>query len=324
MPAVPPSSLVLAADQPTALPQAARALHLGRLVAFPTETVYGLGADAGDDQAVARIYAAKGRPGHNPLIVHVPDAAEAARFGVFDPRSESLAAAFWPGPLTLVLPRAPGAPVSRLVTAGLATIALRVPSHPVALMLLQACRRPLAAPSANISGRISATTARHVAETLGGRVAVILDGGPCAVGVESTIVGLAGPRAVLLRPGGVPREAIEALIGPLDDPEQGLVAAPGMLASHYAPMRPVRLDVVNLGPDEALLAFGTDVPTGARRVLNLSPRGDLAEAAANLYAYLRDLDGADIAAIAVMPIPEHGLGLALNDRLRRAAAPRDA
>jgi L-threonylcarbamoyladenylate synthase len=315
---------ILPANTPDAIEAAARALRAGQLVAFPTETVYGLGADAGSDAAVAAIYAAKGRPSHNPLIVHLPSAAEATRFGAFDDRAHKLAAAFWPGPLTLVLPRIAGAPLAERVTAGLPTVALRVPSHPVALALLKACGLPLAAPSANVSGRVSATTAQHVAEALGDKVAVILDGGPTEVGVESTIVGLAGPRPRLLRPGGVPREAIEALIGPLDAPEAGVVAAPGMLASHYAPHCPVRLNVTDPSADEALLAFGPDVPQGAKVTLNLSPQGDLAEAAANLYAYLRRLDRADIAAIAVMPIPAHGLGLAINDRLRRAAAPRDA
>lgn len=315
---------ILPANTSDAIEAAARALRAGQLVAFPTETVYGLGADAGSDAAVAAIYAAKGRPSHNPLIVHLPSAAEAARFGAFDDRAHKLAAAFWPGPLTLVLPRIAGAPLAERVTAGLPTVALRVPSHPVALALLKACGLPLAAPSANVSGRVSATTAQHVAEALGDKVAVILDGGPTEVGVESTIVGLAGPRPRLLRPGGVPREAIEALIGPLDAPEAGVVAAPGMLASHYAPHCPVRLNVTDPSADEALLAFGPDVPQGAKVTLNLSPQGDLAEAAANLYAYLRRLDRADIAAIAVMPIPAHGLGLAINDRLRRAAAPRDA
>lgn len=314
---------ILPADRPEAIEAAARALRAGRLVAFPTETVYGLGADAGSDSAVAAIYAAKGRPAHNPLIVHLPDARAATRFGRFDDRASLLAAAFWPGPLTLVVPREEGAPLSRLATAGLPTVALRVPSHPVALTLLRACGLPLAAPSANVSGRVSATTAQHVAESLGSEVAVILDGGPSRVGVESTIVGLAGPRPLLLRPGGVPREAIEALIGPLDDPAAGLIAAPGMLASHYAPHRPVRLNVTVPRADEALLAFGPDVPAGAKLVLNLSAAGDLEEAAANLYAHLRALDRADIAGIAVMPVPEHGLGLAINDRLRRAAAPRD-
>ena len=315
---------ILSADRPEAIAAAAEALRAGRLVAFPTETVYGLGADAGTEAAVAAIYAAKGRPSHNPLIVHLPDAASAARFGRFDARAQQLAHAFWPGPLTLVVPRIAGVPLAARATAGLPTVALRVPSHPVALALLRASGLPLAAPSANVSGRISATTAQHVAETLGDKVAVILDGGPAHVGVESTIVGLAGPRPLLLRPGGVPREAIEALVGALDAPEEGMVAAPGMLASHYAPHCPVRLDVVAPRADEALLAFGPDVPGGARFVLNLSPRGDLAEAAANLYAHLRALDRSDIAGIAVMPIPEHGLGLAINDRLRRAAAPRDA
>jgi L-threonylcarbamoyladenylate synthase len=314
---------ILPADQPPSIEAAASALRQGKLVAFPTETVYGLGADAGSDAAVAAIYAAKGRPSHNPLIVHLPDAQAAMRFGRFDDRAARLASAFWPGPLTLVVPCADGVALSHLVTAGLPTVALRVPSHPVALALLKACGLPLAAPSANVSGRVSATTAQHVAETLADKVAVILDGGPSHVGVESTIVGLAGDRPVLLRPGGVPREAIEALIGPLDEPEAGLVAAPGMLASHYAPHCPVRLDVTNPRADEALLAFGPDVPAGAKLVLNLSPAGDLEEAAANLYAHLRALDRADAAAIAVMPIPEHGLGHAINDRLRRAAAPRD-
>jgi L-threonylcarbamoyladenylate synthase len=315
---------ILSADRPDAIRAAAEALRAGRLVAFPTETVYGLGADAGTDAAVATIYAAKGRPSHNPLIVHLPDAATASRFGRFDARAQQLAGAFWPGPLTLVVPRIAGVPLADRTTAGLPTVALRVPSHPVALALLKASGLPLAAPSANVSGRVSATTAQHVAETLGDKVAVILDGGPAHVGVESTIVGLGGGRPLLLRPGGVPREAIEALIGPLGEPEAGLIAAPGMLASHYAPHCPVRLDVSLPRADEALLAFGPDVPVGAKLVLNLSPRGDLAEAAANLYAHLRALDRTDIAGIAVMPIPEHGLGLAINDRLRRAAAPRDA
>lgn len=315
---------ILPADRPDAIEAAADALRAGRLVAFPTETVYGLGADAGSDTAVAAIYAAKGRPSHNPLIVHLPDAQAAMRFGRFDDRARRLASAFWPGPLTLVVARVEGMPLSRLATAGLPTVALRVPSHPVALALLRASGLPLAAPSANVSGRVSATTAQHVAETLGDRVAVILDGGPSQVGVESTIVGLAGEMPLLLRPGGVPREAIEALIGPLDDPAAGIVAAPGMLASHYAPHCPVRLNVTAPRAGEALLAFGPDVPKGAKLVLNLSATGSLEEAATNLYAHLRALDRADIAAIAVMPIPEHGLGHAINDRLRRAAAPRDA
>lgn len=322
MPASLPSAPVLPADDPRALAEAAAAVRRGALVAFPTETVYGLGADAGDDQAVAAIFAAKGRPTHNPLIVHLADAAEVRRFGRMDDAARRLAEAFWPGPLTLVLPRAVGAPVSRLVTAGLPTVAIRVPAHPVAQALLRAARRPLAAPSANVSGRISPTAAAPVAETLGDRLAVILDGGPCAVGVESTIVGLAGDRPILLRPGGVPAEAIEALIGPLGTPDAGVVAAPGMLASHYAPAARVRLNANAAEAGEALLAFGPAVPNTGRTMLNLSPTGDLEQAASNLYAHLRALDRPGVTAIAVMPIPERGLGRAINDRLRRAAAPR--
>lgn len=315
-------ALLLPAEDPRAVAEAAAAIRRGALIAFPTETVYGLGADAGDDEAVAAIFAAKGRPAHNPLIVHLPEADEVARFGRMDERARRLAEAFWPGPLTLVLPRAVGAPVSRLVTAGLATIAIRVPAHAVARSLLRAARRPLAAPSANVSGRISPTAAAPVQETLGNRLAIILDGGPCAVGVESTIVGLAGDRPVLLRPGGVPAEAIEAQIGPLDLPRAGLVEAPGMLASHYAPAARVRLGAASASAGEALLAFGPDVPNGGVATLNLSRTGDLEEAAANLYAHLRALDRPGIAGIAVMPVPERGLGRAINDRLRRAAAPR--
>ncbi len=315
-------ALLLPAEDPRAVAEAAAAIRRGALIAFPTETVYGLGADAGDDEAVAAIFAAKGRPAHNPLIVHLPEADEVERFGRMDERARRLAEAFWPGPLTLVLPRAVGAPVSRLVTAGLATIAIRVPAHAVARSLLRAARRPLAAPSANVSGRISPTAAAPVQETLGNRLAIILDGGPCAVGVESTIVGLAGDRPVLLRPGGVPAEAIEAQIGPLDLPRAGLVEAPGMLASHYAPAARVRLGAASASAGEALLAFGPDVPNGGVATLNLSRTGDLEEAAANLYAHLRALDRPGIAGIAVMPVPERGLGRAINDRLRRAAAPR--
>jgi len=308
----------------TDLAAAAAHLRAGRLVAFPTETVYGLGADATNPSAVAGIYAAKGRPDFNPLIVHVPDVAGARRIALMDDRAERLAAAFWPGALTLVLPLRPEAGIAPAVTAGLDTIALRVPAHPLARALLAAAGLPLAGPSANPSGRVSPTTAAHVRDGLGAKVAMVLDGGPCPVGLESTIVSLAGDKPRLLRPGGVPAEAVEALTGPLERPTGGIaVSAPGMLESHYAPAAPVRLNATApLDRPEALLAFGPDVPAGFARVLSLSPTGDLAEAAHNLFAHLRRLDEDGTEAIAVMPIPGHGLGAAINDRLRRAAAPR--
>jgi L-threonylcarbamoyladenylate synthase len=314
---------------PTAadLTHAARLLQDGQLVAFPTETVYGLGANALDDAAVARIYEAKNRPQFNPLIVHVPSAAAAARYAVFDRRAHTLAAAFWPGPLSLVLPRRAEGGLSLLVSAGLDSVAVRVPDHPLALALLTAAGVPVAAPSANPSGRVSPTTAAHVAEGLGDRVSLILDGGPCTVGVESTVVDLTGPHAVLLRPGGVSVEDLERVLNePLDRPQAaGPIASPGMLASHYAPALPVRLNATHVTSNEALLAFGAPL-TGAKITLNLSPAGNLTEAAANLFAHLRALDAAGGAvgatAIAVMPIPDTGLGLAINDRLTRAAAPR--
>ncbi len=302
------------------LSRAAALIRGGRLVAFPTETVYGLGADATDDRAVAAIFAAKGRPSFNPLICHLPDIAAARALVDFDGRAERLAARFWPGALTLVLPRRADCPVSRLASAGLPTLAVRVPAHPVALALLAAVGRPVAAPSANPSGRLSPTTAVHVVEGLGDRVALILDGGPCQVGVESTVVGLGGAEATLLRPGGVPAEAIEAEIGTLRAPESGDIESPGMLESHYAPDRPLRLDAAEARPGEALLGFGADAPPGP----NLSPTGDLVEAAANLFALLHELDRPEWRGIAVMAIPEQGLGRAINDRLRRAAAPRPA
>ncbi len=310
----------------TELAAAAAHLRAGRLVAFPTETVYGLGADATNPSAVAAIYAAKGRPDFNPLIVHVPDMAAAGRIARLDDRAMRLAAAFWPGALTLVLPLRPEAGIAPAVTAGLDTIALRVPAHPLARALLAAAGLPLAGPSANPSGRVSPTTAAHVRDGLGAKVAMVLDGGPCPVGLESTIVSLAGDKPRLLRPGGVPAEAVEALIGPLVRPTGGVaVSAPGMLESHYAPAAPVRLNATApLDRPEALLAFGSDVPAGFARVLSLSPTGDLAEAAHNLFAHLRRLDEDGAEAIAVMPIPGHGLGAAINDRLRRAAAPRPA
>jgi L-threonylcarbamoyladenylate synthase len=311
---------------------AASALCAGRLVAFPTETVYGLGADATNDRAVAAIFAAKRRPRFNPLIVHLADRAAASALACWSAAAERLAARFWPGPLTLVLPRAPDSPLSLLVSAGLDTVALRVPAHPLAHALLEACALPIAAPSANPAGAISATTADDVAQSLGDRIDLILDGGPCPIGLESTVVDLAGPAPRLLRPGGLVRSRIEAEIGRLGTGgtrrEGEAALSPGQQASHYAPARPVRLDARTVAPDEALLAFGPQPLTGplagAALVLNLSPAGDLEEAAANLFAMLRALDQPGIRAIAIMPIPHHDLGEAIRDRLMRAAAPRPA
>lgn len=308
----------LSAD-PAGIARAAGLLRAGGLVAFPTETVYGLGGDATDDLAVARIFEAKGRPRFNPLIAHVPDLAAAERLAVFDDRARALAAAFWPGPLTLVLPLREGSGLSALVTADLPTVAIRVPAHPVAQALLRAFGGPLAAPSANPSGKVSPTRAGHVLEGLSGRIAAVVDGGACAVGVESTILGLDGP-PVLLRPGGVPAEALEALLGPLaSGGDAAKPNAPGQLASHYAPGAAVRLEAADLRPGEVRLGFG---PGGGG--LNLSPSGDLVEAAAALFHLLRQADAlaGPGGTIAVAPIPETGLGRAINDRLRRAAAPR--
>jgi L-threonylcarbamoyladenylate synthase len=302
---------------------AARLLVRGDLVAFPTETVYGLGGDATSDRAVARIFAAKGRPRFNPLIVHFPDVDAARAQVAFDRRADRLAARFWPGALTLVLPRRPDCTVSLLASAGLASLAVRVPRHAVAHALLTACGRPLAAPSANASGKISPTTAEHVSRSLGVKVALILDGGRCPVGIESTVVDLSGPTPALLRPGGVTAEELEDAIGPLAAPaaaDAGAPKAPGLLASHYAPDLPLRLDARDARPREALLAFGACSIADAAVVENLSPSGDLVEAAANLFAMLRALDRPGLAGIAVMPIPDRGLGRAINDRLRRAAA----
>lgn len=313
--------------EPTAqsVAEAARLLRDGQLVAFPTETVYGLGGDATNERAVAAIFEAKGRPQFNPLISHVLDAAEARKFVRWTPMAEKLAARFWPGPLTLVLPRAPGSPISLLATAGLDSVAIRAPSHPVAQALIRAAGRPIAAPSANRSGAVSPTQAAHVAESLGDRVPLILDGGPCLVGVESTVLDLTTTTPTLLRPGGATREAIEAVVGPIAVSHalpsgEAARKSPGQLESHYAPARPVRLGASTVGADEGLLAFGARVPQGAMLTYNLSPSGDLAEAAANLFAQMRLLDRPGIGRIAVMPIPETGLGLAINDRLRRAAA----
>ncbi|MFZ0100068.1 MAG: L-threonylcarbamoyladenylate synthase [Gemmobacter sp.] len=300
--------------------EAAELLRAGALVAIPTETVYGLAADARNDRAVAAIYAAKNRPAFNPLIVHLPDLAAVARLAVLTPAAERLAAAFWPGPLTLVLPLRPDAGLSPLVTAGLDTVAIRLPAHPVARALLTQAGIPVAAPSANPSGRVSPTRAEHVLAGLSGRIAAVLDGGPCAVGVESTILALDGPPA-LLRPGGVAVEAIEAVLGaPLLMPgDPATPKAPGQLASHYAPEARVRLNASEAREGEVLVGFG---PIAGH--LTLSASGDLLEAAANLFHFLREADAlaGPGGAIAFAPVPETGLGRAINDRLRRAAAPR--
>jgi L-threonylcarbamoyladenylate synthase len=305
---------------------AAQCLATGRLVAFPTETVYGLGADAASGEAVARLYEAKGRPLFNPLIAHVPDLAAARRLARFDAAAERLAAAFWPGPLTLVLPKAHGCPVAALATAGLDSIAVRVPASAVAQAILREFGRAVVAPSANRSGHVSPTTAAHVLADLGGRIDLIVDGGPTTVGLESTIVACIGA-PILLRPGGLARDDIERVLGRglAEPPTDGADAppAPGMLASHYAPKARLRLNARDARPGEVLLAFGPQVPAGAAAVLNLSPAGDLVEAAANLFAHLRALDRPGIGGIAVMPIPHAGLGEAINDRLARAAAPRE-
>jgi L-threonylcarbamoyladenylate synthase len=305
-----------------AIARAAALLHAGRLVAFPTETVYGLGGDATNDDAVAAIFAAKARPRFNPLIVHVRDLAEAETLAVLNSPARHAAARFWPGPLTLVLPRQPAAGLALLASAGLDTVAIRVPAHPVAQALLRETDRPIAAPSANRSGRVSPTEAAHVADDLGDDVALILDDGPTPVGLESTVLDLSGETPALLRPGAVTLEALTELLGPVSLPGSALPKSPGMLPSHYAPCLPLRIAATAARPGEALLAFGPDASAGFAEVLWLSRSGDLAEAAANLFAMLRRLDRPSFSGIAVMPIPEHGLGRAINDRLRRAAAPR--
>ena len=320
------------ADDTAGVVRAASLLHDGELVAFGTETVYGLGADATNDRAVAAIFAAKGRPHFNPLIAHYPDAAAAFADVVDHDAARTLAEVFWPGPLTLVLPRRAACRVALLAGAGLDTLAVRVPAHSTALALLAATGRPIAAPSANRSGQVSPTTAQHVLDGLAGRIAAVLDSGACAVGLESTVLDLTGSRPFLLRPGGLPVEAIEARIGPVQRgiPIEAVEAArilrsPGLLVSHYAPSLPVRLGATDVGPDEALLAFGPPLQ-GAGALYQLSARSDPSEAAARLFAGLRQLDAEGLAhglrRIAAMAIPDAGLGLAINDRLRRAAAPR--
>ncbi len=312
-----------------AVAQAARCLAAGGLVAFPTETVYGLGADATNPAAIGRLYQAKGRPAFNPLIAHIDCLEAARRIGQFGPDAVALASAFWPGPLTLVVAKAAQCGVAELATAGLDTVALRVPAHPVARALLRTFGRPVVAPSANLSGHVSPTTASHVESDLAGRIDLVIDGGPVEVGVELTIVGCF-EQPMLLRPGGVPRTDIERVLGRklAEPPAEAFSStaqplAPGMLASHYAPRTRVRLNASRVEPGEALLAFGPATVTGAdaaMAVMNLSASGDLAEAAAHLFGYLRALDARAATAIAVMPIPAHGLGEAINDRLHRAAA----
>ncbi len=298
---------------------AAAILRGGGLVVFPTETVYGLGCDARSAQAVARLYAAKGRPHFNPLIAHIEGLADAEAHALLHPLARELADAFWPGPLTLVAPRRAESPIAELACAGLATIALRAPSHPIARALIGAFGGPIAAPSANLSGRLSATSAAHASADLGGAVGMLLDDGPSSIGLESTIVAIGDDgRPVLLRPGAISREAIAAITGPLAAPD-GAVAAPGMLDSHYAPRARLRLDAAYPRAGEAFLGFGAAALPGG---LTLSARGDLIEAAANLYAHLRALDATGVEAIAVAPIPNRGLGEAIRDRLARAAAPR--
>ena len=322
---------ILRADK-AGVTRAAGLLRDGKLVAFGTETVYGLGADATNAEAVAAIFQAKGRPRFNPLICHYPSTDAALRHVSADDQARLVAQSFWPGPLTLVLRRAPDCPIALLTSAGLDTLAVRVPSHPVAMSLLRRAGRPIAAPSANRSGQVSPSSARHVLDGLDGRIDAVLDSGVCSVGIESTVLDMSGPEPVLLRPGGIAVEDLEARIGLIRRGEPPTILnageglrSPGLMVSHYAPTLPVRLDAVEVGTDEALLAFGAVLP-GALCRFELSPRGDTTEAAARLFEGLRwlDAEGLRLGArrIAVMPIPDTGLGLAVNDRLRRAAAPR--
>lgn len=317
----------------TGLDEAARLLRMGGLVAFPTETVYGLGADATDDTAAARIFEAKQRPSFNPLIAHLSSTSAVWKHAEESKRADVLADKFWPGALTMVLPRRMNSKLSLLVSAGLPSVAIRVPAHGGARDLLRLTGRPVAAPSANRSGRISPTTAEHVADSLGDAVDLILDGGPCRIGVESTIVDLTGDRVTLLRPGGVPLEALEEAIGQSidiaehaftedEDDDAPAPLSPGLLSSHYAPRAAVRFNAEQARTGEAFLAFGPAANGETENSLNLSPAGDLREAAANLFAMLHRLDATGASSIAVAAIPETGLGRAINDRLRRAAAPR--
>jgi L-threonylcarbamoyladenylate synthase len=328
----PPAMTMILQANKDGVTQAVALLHAGKLVAFGTETVYGLGADATNPQAVRAIFQSKGRPRFNPLICHYPSATLAFQHVIARERTRIVAHAFWPGPLTLVLPRQPDCPVALLTGAGLDTLAVRVPGHPVAMSLLRRVGRPIAAPSANRSGQVSPTTAQHVLDSLAGKIDAILDSGPCNIGVESTVLDLSRDEPILLRPGGITIEALEARIGPIKRvPSDGMAPAgeglrsPGLMVSHYAPALPVRLEATSLSDNEALLAFGAPIP-GARCQFQLSAAGDTTEAAAHLFEGLRWLDTEGLRlgmqAIAVMPVPETGLGAAINDRLRRAAAPR--
>jgi L-threonylcarbamoyladenylate synthase len=324
-PGPPPTAKQEMAADAAGIAEAARILRRGGLVAVPTETVYGLAADATSDAAVARIYAVKARPKFNPLIAHVTSLAAALGQGIFPADALRLAEAFWPGPLTLVVSLAPGATVCAAARAGLLSIALRVPAHPVALALISAAGRPLAAPSANRSGRMSPVTAAHVAREFAGEIDLILDGGRCPVGLESTIIACLEEHPRLLRPGGIARTDIEAVLGhALREPARaGPVRSPGMSQSHYAPRAKLRLEAGALDEGEAGLDFG-GIFGEAKNVLDLSPRRDLAEAASNLFSFLRELDARRPACIAVAPVPHEGLGEAINDRLRRAVAGNEA
>ncbi len=321
------TQMTVLAATPAAIAEAAAALRAGELVAFPTETVYGLGADATNPKAVARIFTAKGRPRFNPLIVHVPDVEALADTARLTPTALRLASAFWPGPMTLVLPLAADATIADLTVAGLTTVAVRVPGHAVAQDLLRACGRPVAAPSANVSGHVSATTAQHVSDDFADAVRIVLDAGPADHGVESTIIDVTGPAPRILRHGAITLEAIQEVTGAEIEDATNLATgktptAPGQLTSHYAPRCPVHLGRTTAAPGEALLGFGPAMPPTTAPAENLSEAGDLVEAATNLFAALRRLENTDVTAIAVMPIPDEGLGAAINDRLRRAAAPR--
>lgn len=307
---------------PEAYARASELLTAGELVAFPTETVYGLAANANDDQAVAKIFAVKNRPQFNPLIVHIPDLETAETYGIFNDTARQLAASFWPGALTLVVKRTPECTLSALVSAGLDTVALRLPAHPVAQKLLHNCSMPLAAPSANISGKISPTTAHHVAQNIGAEIAMIIDGGACSIGIESTIIQCTEHQPILLRPGGITAEAIEAITGnPLikSEDDADTPNAPGQLKTHYAPHKPLRINAKNAKPNEAFIAFGPYITENTNSIFNLSESGNLTEAAANLFAMLHQADRSDAGSIAVMAVPNTGLGRAINDRLARAA-----
>ena len=301
--------------------EAARLIRAGRLVAFPTETVYGLSADATNGEAVAAIFAAKGRPEFNPLIIHLAGILDAEKLVQFDDCARAVAAAFWPGPLSLILPRTETCPVNLLAGAGLQTLAVRVPAHPTAQALIKAAATPIAAPSANRSGEVSPTSAAHVVASLGDAVDLIVDDGPCEIGLESTVLDLSQPEPMILRPGVISEDDLEPLVGKLatSDGQSAAPRAPGLLLRHYATRIPLRMMASAVAENEALLAFGPDPLKGAKITENLSRRGDFLEAASNLFAMMRILDRPDCAGIAVMPVPDNGIGRAINDRLQRAA-----